>query len=94
MGHLHPFGCIAYARVPNELIRSKLDPRSVKYVMVGYSTHGYRLYNRNTRLIITSRDVIFEEGVGHRPMAYPDEDDLVSSTPIPVNPVAPPIPPP
>lgn len=63
VGHLRPFGCIGYARVPEELIRSKLDPRSVKYVMVGYSSYGYRLYDRTHRLIVTSQSIVFEEGV-------------------------------
>lgn len=53
--------------------------------MVGYSSHGYRLYDKNTRVIVTSRDVIFEEGVGHRTLEIPEDDDLVSNSPVPLN---------
>ncbi|KAG5717498.1 Copia protein, partial [Termitomyces sp. T112] len=80
VGHLHPFGCVGYARVPEELTRSKLDPRSVKYILVGYSSHGYHLYDKAHRLIITSRDVIFEEGSGHRTVQMLDDDSLENST--------------
>ncbi|KAG6863320.1 hypothetical protein C0991_006750 [Blastosporella zonata] len=62
--------------------------------MVGYSTNGYRLFNRNSRTIISSRNVIFEEGIGHRSLTVLDDkngDLLASTTPIP-NPAIPGIP--
>lgn len=59
--HLRPWGCWAWAKVPDELIKSKLDPRSVKAWLVGYTNSGYRLYDQGTRLIMTSQDVIFKE---------------------------------
>lgn len=71
--HLCPWGCLAWAKVPEELIRSKLDPRSVKARLVGYANSGYRLYDPRSRTIVTSRDVIFEEGIGHRPLMVLDE---------------------
>lgn len=91
VGHLCSFGCIGYARVPKKLIRSKLDSRSVKYVMVGYSSHGYRLYDRVNRLIVTSQNVIFKEGSGHRTIAVPDDNDLESSVPVYINSTTPPV---
>jgi hypothetical protein len=36
IAHLRPFGCVAYAQVPAELVASKLDPRSIKYILIGY----------------------------------------------------------
>ena len=60
--------------------------------MVGYSSHGYCLYDRTNRLIVTSRNVIFEEGLGHRTLTLSDKDDLESSTPVATNPAAPAIP--
>ena len=46
VGHLKVFGCLAYVHVPAE-IRSKLDPKAEKCVLVGYSEEqkGYRCYN-------------------------------------------------
>ncbi|KAF7371604.1 Reverse transcriptase Ty1/copia-type domain-containing protein [Mycena venus] len=44
----------------------KLDPRTVKAVMVGYNkTAGYQLWEASARRLFFSRDVVFEEGVGH-----------------------------
>lgn len=42
---LHAFGCMAFTKVSEELIRSKLDSMLVKYVLVGYCNNGYKLYN-------------------------------------------------
>ena len=41
--------------------RQKLDSKSIECVMVGYCdiTKGYKLFNKATRDIIVSRDVIF-----------------------------------
>ncbi|KAF5375858.1 hypothetical protein D9615_008280 [Tricholomella constricta] len=41
---------------------------------------GYKLFDRGSRSIITSRDVVFEEGIGHRTIALPADDDLLSTT--------------
>jgi hypothetical protein len=62
VSHLRAFGSMAYAKfVPIK------NPRSVKAVMVGYNgTAGYRLWNAAERKLFDSRDVVFEEGLGHR----------------------------
>lgn len=79
--HLRPWGCLAWAKVPDELVKSKLDPRSVRTRLVGYANSGYRLYDPRSRSIVTSRDVIFEEGTGHRPLTILDETmDCVTRT--------------
>jgi hypothetical protein len=56
---LRVFGCIAYAHVDNE----KLDPRSVKCIFLGYKSgvKGYKLWNPETRKIVISRNVVFNE---------------------------------
>ena len=43
--------------------RTKLDDKSEKYVFVGYDSRskGYKLYNPNSRKIVISRDVEFDE---------------------------------
>ncbi|KAA0058989.1 integrase [Cucumis melo var. makuwa] len=62
VSHLRVFGSIAYSYIPNQL-RGKLNDKSEKCIMVGYSENSkaYRLYNPVSRKIIISRDVIFNE---------------------------------
>ncbi|THH05097.1 hypothetical protein EW146_g9994 [Bondarzewia mesenterica] len=63
--HLRAYGSIAYAKIPDER-RTKLDGKTVKCMLVGY--HGrtsYRLYEPNSGRVFVSRDVIFDEGIGH-----------------------------
>eukprot|EP00253_Pinus_taeda_P033744 PITA_33744 len=58
--HLRVFGSICYALVPKEKI-TKLDSRSLKCTMIGYSDEkkGYRLLTKGK--FIVGRDVIFYE---------------------------------
>ncbi|MCO5563081.1 hypothetical protein L7F22_016717 [Adiantum nelumboides] len=60
--HFKVFGCIAYVHVPHEL-RTKLDLKAEKCVFNGYSIEqkGYKCYNRVTRQVRVSRDVVFDE---------------------------------
>ncbi|KPJ13061.1 Retrovirus-related Pol polyprotein from transposon TNT 1-94 [Papilio machaon] len=63
LSHLRVFGCIAYSLIPEQK-RSKLDPKSKRYIFVGYSdsTKGYRLTDpQNPRRIIYARNVTFLE---------------------------------
>ncbi|KAI9162078.1 hypothetical protein LWI28_023589 [Acer negundo] len=56
---LHIFECPAYFHVTE----SKLDPRAKKAVFVGFSegVKGFRLWNSESKKIILSRDVTFDE---------------------------------
>jgi hypothetical protein len=56
------FGCDAYSLI-SKYRRSKLDPRSKRYLFVGYSDgdKGYRLWDPIAHKIIISRDVVFYE---------------------------------
>jgi hypothetical protein len=82
VSHLRPFGCTAYAKVAPEIDQSKLLPRSIKYVMIGYFGRGaYKLYNPANRAIIKCRDVIFEEGQGHRTPALDFDEILTEDEP-------------
>lgn len=58
------FGCIGNVHVPNEK-RLKLDARSQKCVLLGYSeeSKGYKMVEPMTNKIIISRDVVFEEAL-------------------------------
>ncbi|CAL0313812.1 unnamed protein product [Lupinus luteus] len=60
--HFRIFGCIAYAHVPDQK-RKKLDDKGEKCVFLGVSeaSKAYKLYNPLTKMIVTSRDVIFDE---------------------------------
>ncbi|KAG8472856.1 hypothetical protein CXB51_034830 [Gossypium anomalum] len=53
------FGCPAYAHVDN----GKLEPRSIKCVFLGYKVgvKGYKLWCPETRKVVISRDIIFDE---------------------------------
>ena len=79
ISHLQPFGCTAYAKIPVESGGglSKLDPQSVKCIMIGYfGCDAYRLYNPTTRHIFHSRDVLFEEGLSHKMLPAPSKEEI------------------
>ncbi|GKV36625.1 hypothetical protein SLEP1_g44733 [Rubroshorea leprosula] len=61
--HFKIFGCIAYAHILDEK-RKKLDDKGEKSIFLGVSNNSkaYKRYNPNTKKIIVSRDVIFDEG--------------------------------
>ena len=65
VSHLRVFGCDAYALNPKQL-RTKLDPRSKKYVSIGYcrGSKGYRLWDAEEECLYESRDVVFNESGG------------------------------
>ena len=72
VSHLHPFGCVTYAQVLVGLVASKLDPQSVKYVLIGYYGHGaYKLFDSVTGAVIKAQNVIFEEGQSHLTLPQP-----------------------
>ena len=62
LSHVRIFGSIAYVHIPNEK-RQKLDPKSEKCILVGYSLEqkGYKCFNASTRKVRVSRDVVFDE---------------------------------
>jgi Reverse transcriptase (RNA-dependent DNA polymerase)/gag-polypeptide of LTR copia-type/GAG-pre-integrase domain len=83
ISHLRPFGCVAYAHIPSEIDHSKLSPRSSKYNLIGYyGRDAYKLYDPTSRAIVKARNVVFEEGRGHRTLSttIPDLLDDVLDT--------------
>jgi hypothetical protein len=58
IGHIRVFGCDAYMHI-KDTDRTKLDFKSVKCILLGYSEYnnGYRLYNLSNRQIYYSRDI-------------------------------------
>lgn len=65
ISHLKVFGSIAYVWIPAAK-RSKLDTKSQKLMMTGYSDQhkAYRLIDLDTDSLIFSRDVVFDEDRG------------------------------
>lgn len=58
LSNIREFGCEAFCKNLGNI--KKLDPRTQKLIMVGYSTSGYRLFDSVRRKIVYARDVIFE----------------------------------
>ena len=56
------FGCTVYVHIPSQF-RSKLDPRAVKCVFMGYASKqkGYKCYDPQTKKFHVSMDVSFFE---------------------------------
>ncbi|SGY11774.1 BQ5605_C011g06268 [Microbotryum silenes-dioicae] len=85
-GHLRVFGCRAWKAATTKA-RSKLDPRGIPLVFVGYDleSKGYRLFDPATRQVFKSRSVTFfedefparREGItaAHAPVDDDDDDD-------------------
>lgn len=65
ISHLRVFGCVGYAKIEGTQLK-KLDDRSLMLVHLGTEpgSKAYRLYNPNTRRVIVSRDVVFDEDKG------------------------------
>src|SRR6266498_3007691 len=70
---LRVFGYTAYAHVDN----GKLEPRAIKCIFLGYKSgvKGYKLWNPQTKKVVISRNIIFNESV----MLH---DNLTTNTPI------------
>jgi hypothetical protein len=65
----------AYALVPKD-DRRKLESRSRKYIFLGYGPDGsfeYRLWDPETRQVIRSADVVFNESCMHKVAERPIE---------------------
>lgn len=60
VSNLKMFGSIGYVHIPKAK-RKKMDTKSRKCIMIGYTTNGYRLWNEESRKIVLSRDVVFNE---------------------------------
>ena len=71
LSHMRVFGAAAYSHIPAQL-RRKLDGKAERMVFIGYGRRsmGYRLYDPYSGLVVTRRDVIFDESkLGLPPMS-------------------------
>ena len=67
VSHLRPVGCDVWAKLPERHRDGKLARQAVRGKMLGYvGRRGYRIWVPETRTVLESRDVRFEEGVPHR----------------------------
>lgn len=82
LGHLRPFGCVAFSHVPKSH-RVKLEKKSRKCILVGYAEHvkGYRLWDPAANRIFISRNVVFNEVMFKSPSS--DRPDLIFDYPHP-----------
>lgn len=60
--HFRVFGCIGYVHIP-DVKRSKLDDKSIKCVLLGFSSESkaLKMFDPVLKKVYISRDVIFEE---------------------------------
>ncbi|GAW02791.1 retrovirus-related pol polyprotein [Lentinula edodes] len=67
VSHLRPFGCQAWATLPEKRKDGKLSWQAVKGILIGYmDRRGYRLWIPEWRVVLENRDVRFEEGQAKR----------------------------
>ena len=61
--HFKVFGCVAYSHIQKEN-REKLNEKEEKCIFVSYSdqSKGYQLFKPDSKQLIISTDVIFDEG--------------------------------
>ena len=76
VAHLRVFGSKAYSHIPKEK-RKKLDSKTLECILIGYNENvkGYRLYNLNTKSVIISRNVAFNEDTQDQEGAQPPAND-------------------
>ena len=72
---LRVFGCTAYAHVVN----GKLEPRAIKCVFLGYGSgvKAYKLWNPETKKVLHSRNVVFNEAIMFYKSSSTDVTDAV-----------------
>jgi hypothetical protein len=74
VGHIRVWGCIAFVYIPSEKDGGKLGDRGQKGRLLGMEGRGvYRVLIPETGQVIRSRNVVFEEGFGHRTLTAEGE---------------------
>jgi len=60
ISNLRVFGCKAYLLKPYHT-RNTFDEKSELFTLIGYNTHGYRLWDPKNKIIINGRNITFDE---------------------------------
>jgi hypothetical protein len=70
------FGCKAFVNIPKPQRNGKFDQRGRRCIFLGYceGRKGYRLWDQQRKLIINSRDVVFDE----RTNGWNSQDEVAS----------------
>ena len=82
LSYVRIFGSFAYVHIPDKK-RQKLDPKSKKCILVGYSLEqkGYKCFNPSTRKVRVSRDVVFDESTSwYAPEMSPHDPSTTTLT--------------
>ena len=80
VGHIRVWGCVVYVYIPKEKGGGKLSDRAQKGRLIGIEGRGlYRVLIPETGVVIRSRNVSFEEGVGHRTLT-PEGEYFLDNT--------------
>lgn len=82
--HVRKFGSDAYIHIPSQQ-RTKLDQKAKKLILVGYQADStnYRLFDPETKKIIQSRNVTFNEELKHRENYLPATEFRITLYPMP-----------
>lgn len=82
VSHLRIFGSRAYMHI-DETQRKKLDNKSKKMVLVGYvpGQKGFRLWERGTKRVVVSRDVIIAESLPKQLIQLPQPIGIEDTEP-------------
>ena len=98
LSRLHAFGELCYVRLPDSYRRSKLQPRGVPGIMMGYEdalgTKAWRIWVPSLHKIIVTRDAVFMGRMYSTSAPPPDVSLLSSLPPLPAAGAAPTQPPP
>ena len=62
LSHVRIFASLGYVHILDEK-RQKLDSKSEKCILVGYSQQrkGYKCFNPSTRKVLVTQDIVFDE---------------------------------
>ena len=63
VSYFRVFGCKAYVHILKDARQNKLQPKAKVMVFVGYEpgSKGYKFWDKDSRSIVVSRDVTFDE---------------------------------
>ena len=81
LSHIRVYGCLSYVHIKNRLKKEKLFPKAEIGYLVGYdSTNIYRIWIPSRDVVVSSRDVTFNEMVTYDPLRH----RISAEPPIPV----------